>query len=166
MLTLLDIGGGNQPHIEEGYKTIATDRYDFSKDYIGKENCEFVVHDILTPLPFKDGSIDKIWSHHCLEHLPHQLPDGRDALVFAMNEMGRVIKKGCEVHVIVPWMLHPNGTRHPCHYRFFDTEIFNWFDYKNDTPDHEAYGYVNKMELVRNWIQDECHVYSIFKGIK
>lgn len=164
-MILLDIGGGNQPHLEPGYDTVATDRHDFSKDYVGKKNCEFVVHDILTPLPFSDKSIDKIWCHHCLEHLPHQLPSGKDALVFAVNEMGRVIKPGCEVHLIAPWVEHTNAWRHPGHYRYFNYDIFNWFDHRNDTPDHEAYGYVNKMELVNNWIQDNCHVYAIFKGL-
>lgn len=165
MLTLLDIGGGNQPHIEEGYKTIATDRHDFSTDYVGKENCKFICHDVLTQLPFKNGSIDKIWCHHVLEHLPHQLPDGRDALVFVISEIARVLKKNCEAHLIVPWMNHPNGTRHPCHYRFFDTEIFNWFDYRYDSPDLEAYGMPRTVKVTMNKVQDNCHIYAILEKI-
>ena len=164
MKILLDIGGGNQPHIEEGYRTIVTDRHDFGKDPM-MQNVEFMQHDLKNALLFEDKSIDKIWCHHVLEHLPHQFPDGRDALVFVMDEIGRVLKKDCEAHIIVPWVKHTNAWRHPGHYRFFNYDIFNWFDSQNDTPDHEAYDYVHKMELVANFIQDDCHVYAIFKGL-
>jgi SAM-dependent methyltransferase len=162
---LLDVGAGNQPKKYQDYYTIGLDRHDFSKDYAGLDWAEFKQTDILKGIPLKDKSVDFIWCHHALEHLPHQLPDGRDALVFMMNEFGRVIKPGCEVHLIVPWIDHPNAWRHPGHYRFFHLDLFPWFSHTNTTPDHEAYGYVNKMELVKVWIQDECHVYAIFKGL-
>ena len=82
-----------------------------------------------------------------------------------MDEIGRILKPGCEAHIIVPWIEHTNAWRHPAHYRFFNYDMFNWFNHNNPTPDHEAYDYTHKMELVKNWIQDDCHVYAIFKGL-
>ena len=129
------------------------------------DDVQFINHDMLKGLPFEDNSVDKVYSHHTLEHLPHQLPDGKDALVFVMDEIGRVLKPDCEAHIIVPWVEHTNAWRHPAHYRFFNYDIFNWFNYGNPTPDHEAYGYKHKMKLIRNDIVDKCHIYAIFVGI-
>lgn len=164
MKLLLDIGAGNKPKKYKDYHTIATDRHDFSEDYKNLE-ADFVQHDILKPFPFHDKHFDFIWCHHVLEHLPHQLPDGRDALVSVMNEIGRLLKPRCEAHIIVPWIEHTNAWRHPGHYRFFNYDLFNWFSHTNQTPDHEAYGYVNKMHIIRNDIVDNCHIYAIFLGL-
>ena len=109
--------------------------------------------------------MDKLWTHHTLEHLPHQRPDGSDALIFVMDEIGRVLKPKAEAHIIVPWIEHTNAWRHPAHYRFYNYDIFNWFNHANPTPDHEAYGYKHKMHLIRNEIVDDCHIYAIFLGI-
>jgi len=158
---LLDLGGGNEPHIEDGYETVSTDRHDFSKDFVGK-NCRFVKHDLLTKIPFASNSVDKIWCHHVLEHLPHQLPNGDDALIFVMKEIARVLKPGCEAHIIVPWMKHPNATRHPAHYRFFDHEVFNWFGADYPSPDLEAYGMPRVLTVTQNKVVEETHVYAIF----
>ena len=121
-MKLLDIAAGNVPKIMKGYKTIATDRHDFSKDY-EKLDADFLLHDMLDPIPLEDNSIDFIWCHHALEHLPHFARNGQDALVFAVNEMGRVIKPGKEVHIIVPWVEHTNAWRHPGHYRYFNYDM-------------------------------------------
>lgn len=164
-MKLLDIGAGNKPKREKGYQTVAFDRHDFSKDYKDIDWATFQVGNILEKWPFDDNSFDMIWSHHAFEHLPHQLDDGSDALVHAMNETGRVLKPDAEAHIIVPWIEHPNAWRHPGHYRFFHKELFSWFSYNNKTPDHEAYGYTHKMKLERCWVQDDCHLYAIFKGI-
>ena len=161
MKKLLDIGCGNKPKIMEGYRTTGFDRHEFEQS----DDFDFMVGDILDTWPFEDREFDMTYSHHVFEHLPHQLPDGRDALVHAMNEVGRVLKVGAEAHIVVPWIEHTNAWRHPGHYRFFNYDIFNWFNHKNPTPDHEAYGYVNKMHLIRNDIVDNCHLYAIFIGV-
>lgn len=164
MKILLDLGGGSQPHTEEGYKTISTDRHDFSKDVV-LQNVEFVQHDLLTVLPFDNEFIDKVWSHHVFEHLPHQLSNGDDALIFVMREVARVLKPGGEAHIIVPWMKHPNATRHPCHYRFYDHELFNWFTHDYPSPDLEAYNFPRVLQITRNEVVEQTHVYAIFKKL-
>lgn len=166
MMILLDIGGGNQPHIEEGYITIATDRHDFREDYKDRKDCQFVIHDILTPLPFEDNSIDKCYSHHCLEHLPQSAANGEDALIFAMKEMTRVTKPGGAIQVIVPWIEHTNAWRHPAHYRFFNYEVFNWFDAEYPSPDLEAYNFPRVLKCTVDTIVDNCHVMAIFTKLE
>ena len=112
--------------------------------------------------PFDDNTFDMTYSHHVFEHVPHTLPNGDDALIHVMSEMARVTKVGREMHVIVPWIEHTNAWRHPGHYRFFNYDIFNWFNSKNPSPDLEAYNFKRNIKLIRNEIIDKCHIYAIY----
>lgn len=127
---------------------------------------EYVIGDMLKEYPFQDSLFDIIWCHHVLEHIPHQLPNGKDALIFTTDEMYRVLKPGGEAHLIVPWKEHTNAWRHPCHYRFFDKNLFGWFSQSNPTPDHKTYGLKAKWKITRNQVVDECHVYAILVAMK
>lgn len=56
-----------------------------------------MVVDIEKGLPFKDNSIDYIYSCHCLEHIR----PGRWR--FVLNEIARVAKKGCILELHLPF---------------------------------------------------------------
>lgn len=183
MTIRLDIGCSTKRHKD---CNLGLDKHDFSEHY---EEGGFVQHDILEPLPFDDCSVEWIYCHHVLEHLPHRLTIkktvplydihvegmplvGRDiieeidALIFVINQFHRVLKVGAEAFIVVPWIEHTNAWRHPTHYRFFNYDFFPWFDHTNPTPDHEAEGLVGKWEVVENRIQDECHIVAILRKVK
>ena len=94
------------------------------------------------------------------------MADKIDMGIILVNGIARVLKPGCEAHVIVPWMNHPNATRHPCHYRFFDHEVFNWFGADYPSPDLEAYGMPRVLKVTRNEVVEQTHVYAIFIKLK
>ena len=62
------------------------------------------------PWPWADNSADEIFIAHCLEHLKDHIA--------AMNEMGRILKPGGLLRVIVP---HANGmmAHYPGHHHVF-----------------------------------------------
>lgn len=164
----VDIGCGKVKHKD---CNIGLDSHDFSAHY---GPGEFTQHNILEPLPFDDCSVDWIYCHHVLEHLPHRhgfrgimLPERDiDALIFVINEFQRVLKYDCEAFIVVPWKEHTNAWRHPSHYRFFDENYFGWFSHKNPTPDHEAEGLVGKWEIRRNEIVDAMHVVAVLRKME
>lgn len=68
--------------------------------FIGVDRRKFdgvdIVHDLLTPWPWKDGSVAEIHMSHALEHF------GGEDRVFIFNEMGRVLQKGGKATIITP----------------------------------------------------------------
>jgi len=72
--------------------------------------------DLKNKLPFRNDSVDFIYSHHFIEHLPN--------LQFHFNEMFRCLKKGGKIRVG-----GPNGD---CAIERFVNNDFNWF---SDFPD-------------------------------
>jgi len=163
----VDIGGGNNPHKD---CNVVVDRADFAYFY-RDEDTRFIRYDILEGLPFADNSVDWIYCHHVLEHLPHLHPywnpaRAMDALIYVLNEFHRVLKVGCEAYIVVPWKGHTNAWRHPTHYRFFDENFFGWFSHTNLTPDHAAEGYEGKFKLIKNEIIDGCHVLAILRKVE
>jgi len=116
----IDFGGGEMPRKkEEGFKTCDIlscadfPTVDFEKDI----------------LPFKNDSISEGYSSHCLEHVGNTR--------HFLNELHRVIKKGCFIHFIVPYGLHP-GSSKPVHKNLI-TEC--WFDFLRNTNTERIYGY-------------------------
>ena len=71
------------------------------------------------PLPFRTASVDRIRTHHCLEHL-------RD-LVGVMEEVHRVLKAGGVLEVVVPHFGHIGFWRDPTHTRPFTYGTFDYF---------------------------------------
>ena len=161
----LDIGCGDKLKAIIPGQWIGIDKHDFSRVYVAKPDLTFIQHDAKDPLPFEDESFDMIWCHHFLEHLPPRHPErDMDFVVWLVNEMGRILKVGCEAHLIVPWKDHTNAWRAPHHYRFFNHETFQWFSQSpNMWAEHEAAGLATNWQVVRCDIQDECHVYGILK---
>ena len=157
----LDVGCGGIK--KEGF--IGLDKYDFSSYYAEDE---FIQHDLKDPLPFSDDSIDMIWCHHVLEHLPQRHPTiDIDYEIWVVNEFHRVLKVGHEAHLIVPWCEHPNNRRCPSHYRSYDQHSFEWFLYNygtmgNDILVNSRHG---RWGATRNQVWDDTHVYAILQKL-
>ena len=67
-------------------------------------------------LPFKDNSIDAIYTRHTLEHV--------DDFEKAVKEMWRVCKPNAIIEVIVPFWAH-HAAHHPLHKWFFNRYSFD-----------------------------------------
>lgn len=70
--------------------------------------------DLSRPLPFADGSVDRIYVVHLLEHLMDYL-----ALV---QECHRLLSPHGILHVMSPWWRHVNSVADPTHLRFLDVQ--------------------------------------------
>ncbi|RPG62199.1 MAG: class I SAM-dependent methyltransferase [Flavobacteriaceae bacterium TMED238] len=109
---ILDLGCGNK-------KREGTVGVDYNTRLDGDVN-----HDLNTfPYPFQAGSVDKIYIDNCIEHL--------DSPLHVMEEIHRILKKGGEVKVIVPYFRSPSAFHDPTHKTFYTTESFSYYD-----PDH------------------------------
>ncbi len=68
--------------------------------FIGVDSRQFpgvdVIHDLTTPWPWKDETVDEVHCSHFVEHLT-----GQQRIHFA-NELHRVLKKGGKAVIIVP----------------------------------------------------------------
>ena len=176
MMLGLDIGCGDKlgAHLarREDITWIGLDKTDFSRLYPVDR---FVRHDVAEPLPFPTDHFDILLTHHMLEHLPHIHPrvytdpdyDGpTDLLVYAINEMWRVLKPGCDAHIVVPWKEHTNAWRSPSHYRYFDHSFWNVFAWQVMPDEHESWGLCSKWHIARNEVVDNCHVYAILRALQ
>lgn len=99
----LDLGCYN--HKKRGY--IGVDLIDYSNLY---PQGEFVQHDLNTPLPFKNNSIDKIWIENILEQL-------NDFFLIG-NEIYRVLKPNGIVEILVQHFSSSSAFS-PSHHHFF-----------------------------------------------
>lgn len=109
----LNIGCG--PDIREGFENI--DRWEFDPRVVAidleKAN-----------LPYGDNTIDEIRATHVLEHIWNYIE--------LLNECHRVLKKGCEMYIEVPYFPHPDSVKDPTHVRFFVPETFMYFTHYLD----------------------------------
>jgi SAM-dependent methyltransferase len=74
------------------------------------------VADVSRALPFREGSVDRIFAVHVLEHLIDFLP--------LVDECHRVLRPGGVLHVLSPWWKHVNAVADPTHVRFLDPQTF------------------------------------------
>jgi SAM-dependent methyltransferase len=72
------------------------------------------VADVSRPLPLRDGSVDRVFVVHVLEHLVDFLP--------LVDECHRVLRPGGVLHVLSPWWQHVNAVADPTHVRLIDTQ--------------------------------------------
>jgi len=79
------------------------------------------------PLPFEDNSVDEIACYEVLEHL--------DDLIFAMNEMWRVLKPEGFLKGKVPSEGGRGALADPTHKRIFITDTFDYFTGVNKRDD-------------------------------
>ena len=108
----LNLGSGKD--FKKGYVNI--DFEDFSA--LGDN---FVQHDLEKPLPFKDNSVDKIYSESCLEHLYN--------LYGILDEIYRVSKPNAEVEIIVP---HFTNNTYEFHVRPFRYDMLHDYCVPNE----------------------------------
>jgi SAM-dependent methyltransferase len=111
----LDLGAGT--HKTEGYKGV---------DIVAFEGIDYVYDLTKFPYPADDESINKIITHHTLEHL-----DWKD-VVKLMNECHRILKKDAEIEIIVPLFPSETAVDDPDHKTMFTTETFGRFEPENE----------------------------------
>lgn len=71
-------------------------------------------------LPFKDSSIDEIYSSYCLEHINDQLA--------VIAELWRVCKNGATIHLILPHFSNPSYYDDLTHHKLYSRRSFEHFD--------------------------------------
>lgn len=90
----LNLGGGGDCHPAPQYRDYVTVDAVTSADF-------GVAHDLLTPLPLPDGSVDRILTEHFLEHIPV------DGIAHVLRECHRLLPAGHVARVAVPDYGHP-----------------------------------------------------------
>jgi SAM-dependent methyltransferase len=78
-----------------------------------------VIADLTEGVPLADGSVDRVFAVHVLEHLVDYLP--------LLDECHRVLSPGGILHVMSPDWRHVNAVADPTHLRFFDMQTFKAF---------------------------------------
>jgi SAM-dependent methyltransferase len=103
----LDLGCGQRPR--EGY--IGVDLYPGSA----------VVQDLQKfPWPWKEGSVDEVYSSHLVEHLPD--------LIGFMNEVHRILKPGGICELRHPYCMNVRAFQDPTHVRFIPEQTWYYFN--------------------------------------
>lgn len=87
-------------------------------------------------MPFKDSSIDEIYSSYCLEHIDDQLA--------VVSELWRVCKDGAVIRLILPHFSNPSYYDDLTHQRLYSRRSFEHFD--QDL--HSVTGYPNYLPQV------------------
>lgn len=119
----LDVGCGyNKRNDSEGWIGV-----DFDGNSLADITCN-----IEKGLPFPDNSVDFIFTSHTLEHMVD--------LIFVMEEFYRVLKKDGILEIIVPYYESSDALRHPDHKRFFNKEIWNFWNPEAFQEDRKSYG--------------------------
>lgn len=85
----------------------------------GKKYTDIICNIEKEPLPFKDNSVDEIACYEVLEHLEN--------LIFAMNEMWRVLKPEGFLKGKAPKEGGRGAIADPTHKRIFITDTFDYF---------------------------------------
>jgi ubiquinone/menaquinone biosynthesis C-methylase UbiE len=91
-------------------------------DLIKTESVDIIA--VAENLPFKDNSVDAIYTRHTLEHVSD--------FEKAIKEIWRVSKPGAVIEIIVPFWAH-HSANHPLHKRFFNR--FSFDDYSIQKKD-------------------------------
>ena len=113
----LNLGCGHD--YREGFVNI-----DFNKKIKADIYC-----DLNKKLPFKDNSIDYVYSAHTFEHIIHYFD--------FIDELRRICKKGAIIEVYVPHFTSIFATKYPSHYRTFGIGSFVCFtDYSSDKQEY------------------------------
>lgn len=114
MFNKLNIGSGLTRM--DGYTNVD---YVSCKDEQGIEFTDVICNIEKEPLPFEDSSVDEIACYETLEHL--------EDLIYAMNEMWRVLKPEGFLKGKVPREGGRGALADPTHKRIFITDTFDYF---------------------------------------
>lgn len=108
----LNIGCGGKP--EKGFDVqLDIIPYDHVNCCIDLENLG------QTKLPYPSNSFDEMQMFHVFEHIHNVLP--------MMEELWRVAKPGCEIHIRTPYGSSNNADEDPTHVRRVFDETFTYF---------------------------------------
>jgi len=123
-------------------------------------------------LPFDDSSVDLVFSHHTLEHIPNYL--------FALSEIYRVLKHNGIFLVGVPYLtLTQYNLVNPYHLHHFNEYSFDFFDpkklkgsamEKNNIYFHKVthrFHYMGRFGKLPNFLKNWCrrHLFNVVKKI-
>jgi len=138
----VELGGGENPRRKkDGYINV-----DVIENKLVDKQCDFEKD----KLPFRSGSVEAIFSSHCLEHI-------ENTKLF-LNECHRILSKNGRAKFIVPYGLHP-GSQKPVHKQCI-TEC--WFDFLRKENVERIYGYkrwnIDTMDLLKD---KEDRIYEI-----
>jgi len=89
-------------------------------DIVALNGIDLVADLAKAPYPFKNDVFDEILMWHVLEHLPD--------IVITMEELHRISKPGCNVHIAVPYWNSYGAVVDPTHKSFFHHKTFDYFD--------------------------------------
>ncbi len=136
---VIELGcGENKHHLD----AIGIDVLDYpSVDIVGD------IYDVLEQFP--NGSIDKVFGYHFIEHVPN--------INRLLLELSRVVKVGGFIEFVAPHFSNPYFYSDPTHLHFFGLYTFNYFSI-NSSLQREVPTYQEKL-----WFQLD-HVDLIFKS--
>ena len=93
------------------------------KGFIGIDNVKLegvdIVHDLNKGIPYKNDSVDEIFTRSTLEHLDNPL--------FILEEIHRVLKKCCKATILVPHFSDPIGY-HFLHKSYWSYNSLNFLE--------------------------------------
>ena len=78
-----------------------------------------VLADLRKGLPFADGSVDRVYAVHVLEHVIDLVP--------VMNELHRILSDDGVLHVLSPDWRSIAAVADPTHVKYLDVQTFKWF---------------------------------------
>jgi SAM-dependent methyltransferase len=107
-------------------------------DVVALDGVDHVLDFDADPLPFEDGTVDSIFSSHCLEHLADP--------VRIMREMSRVARHGARLELWTPYPFHSAA------FVFGHRSLFTEFQYQHMSFHEPAYW---TKQLGARWIVRE-----------
>lgn len=107
----LDLGAGTVKR--KGY---------FSVDRIPAKGVD-IVCDVEKKLPFRDNSVDEVFSRHLFEHIRN--------LIQLFEEVYRICKPGARVLINVPYYTSIKAFKDPTHVNWFTEKTFEYFEGKS-----------------------------------
>ena len=78
-----------------------------------------VLADLRGRLPLADGSVDRVYAVHVLEHVVDLVP--------VMNELHRILADDGVLHVLSPHWQSIGAVADPTHVKYLDVQTFKWF---------------------------------------
>ena len=82
-----------------------------------------VICDVEYRLPFRDSSIDEVFSRHLFEHVRN--------LISLFEEVHRICRPGAAVTINVPYYTSIKAYKDPTHVNWFTEKTFEYFEGKN-----------------------------------
>jgi len=82
-----------------------------------------VVADAEKRLPFRDNTVDEVFSRHLFEHVRNLIP--------LFEEVHRVCKPGARVIINVPYYTSVKAYKDPTHVNWFTEKTFEYFEGKS-----------------------------------